>query len=95
MSGKIDGLPTTLRVLTELFEVCLAGTLGTEQWVFLSHVVEATTAALFRLPNGMHELRSISELFIEVCLRALEHTASDQTIDLRVRWLLGMDLCLG
>ena len=86
-SGKTDGLPAILLVLTELLEVCLAGTMGTEQWVFLAHVVDATTAALFHLPNGIHELRARSGLFIELCLRALEHIASGQTVDLRVRRL--------
>lgn len=90
MSGKTDDLPAIIRVLTELLEVCLAGTLGIEQWVFLAHVVDAVTAALFRLPNGMQELRLMSGVSIELCLRALEHIASDQTVDLRVRRLLGI-----
>ena len=92
MSGKTDELPANLHILAELLEVCLAGTLGTEQWVFLAHVVDAATAALFRLPNGMQELRLRSGIFIELCLRALEHIASDPTVDLRVRRLLGIDL---
>ena len=92
MSGKADSLLANLRILTELLEVCLAGTLGTEQWVFLAHVVDAATAALFRLPNGMQQLRLMSGIFIELCLRTLEHIASDQTVDLRVRRLLGIDL---
>jgi hypothetical protein len=92
MSGKTDDLPANLHILAELLEVCLAGTLGTEQWVFLAHVVDAATAALFRLPNGMQELRLRSEIFIELCLRALEHIASNPTVDLRVRRLLGIDL---
>ena len=83
MSGKTDGLPADLRILTELLEVCLTGTLGTEQWVFLARVVDAATAALFRLPNGMQELRLMSGIFIELCLRTLEHIANDQTVDLR------------
>ena len=92
MSGKTDGLPADLRILTELLEVCLTGTLGTEQWVFLARVVDAATAALFRLPNGMQELRLMSGIFIELCLRTLEHIANDQTVDLRVRRLLGVGL---
>ena len=70
----------------------MAGTLRTEQWVFLAHVVDAATAALFRLPNGMQELRLMSGIFIELCLRTIEHIASDQTVDLRVRRLLGINL---
>ena len=92
VSGKTDGLPADLRILTELLEVCLTGTLGTEQWVFLARVVDAATAALFRLPNGMQELRLMSGIFIELCLRTLEHIANDQTVDLRVRRLLGVGL---
>ena len=92
MSGKTDGLPADLRILIELLEVCLTGTLGTEQWVFLARVVDAATAALFRLPNGMQELRLMSGIFIELCLRTLEHIANDQTVDLRVRRLLGIGL---
>ena len=92
MSGKTDDLPANLRILTELLEVCLAGTLDTERWVFLAHVVDAATAALFRLPNGMQQLRLMSGIVIELCLRTLEHIASDQTVDLRVRRLLGIDL---
>ena len=92
MSGKTDGLPADLRILAELLEVCLTGTLGTEQWVFLARVVDAATAALFRLPNGMQELRLMSGIFIELCLRTLEHIANDQTVDLRVRRLLGVGL---
>ena len=92
MSGNTDELPANLHILAELLEVCLAGTLGTEQWVFLAHVVDAAIAALFRLPNGMQELRLRSGIFIELCLRALEHIASDPTVDLRVRRLLGIDL---
>lgn len=95
MSGKTDGLPADLRILTELLEVCLTGTLGTEQWVFLARVVDAATAALFRLPNGMQELRLMSGIFIELCLRTLEHIANNQTVDLRVRRLLGIGLAGG
>ena len=92
MSGKTDGLPADLHILAELLEVCLTSTLGTEQWVFLARVVDAATAALFRLPNGMQELRLMSGIFIELCLRTLEHIANDQTVDLRVRRLLGVGL---
>ena len=95
VSGKTDGLPADLRILIELLEVCLTGTLGTEQWVFLARVVDAATAALFRLPNGMQELRLMSGIFIELCLRTLEHIANDQTVDLRVRRLLGIGLAGG
>ena len=46
-----------------------------------AEVAEATVAALFRVPNGMHDLHRMSRLFLEVSLRVLEHIAQ---IDLAV-----------
>ena len=80
-SGSVDRLPVALPVLAELMEVCLTSTLSTEQWSFLAEVAEATVAALFRVPNGMHDLHRMSRLFLEVSLRVLEHIAQ---IDLAV-----------
>ena len=65
-SGSVDRLPVALPVLAELMEVCLTSTLSTEQWSFLAEVAEATVAALFRVPNGMHDLHRMSRLFLEV-----------------------------